>query len=433
MRTSRPGPGRGPELLITACWQRPCLSPPCGRSHARSAGLRRLRRRSLRARAPRRRRWPRRPSRKPLSDWTSTTRTGTVLSWAMKLTIARRLMPGASAPPVNDLAAKRQHAGKSRPLACSVALGGTTMMDFRILGSLEVLDGGRQVPLGGTKQRAVLAILLLHRGEVVSVDRLVDELWGERPPDTATKTVQVYVSRLRKALGEGVLVTRGGGYVPELDAEQLDAGRFERLAREGRDALAARRRRGAAQRPPSPGARPLARAAARATSPTSRSRRARSPGSRSSGWPRSRTASRPTSRSGEHAALVPELERLVREHPARERLREQLILALYRVGPPDRRARELPDARRALVEELGLEPEPRAAGARARDPRPGPRDRRARARDGPRGRPRAPAPRRRARDRVRRRTAAGGRRRRRSSPGRGRCRVAGEPRATRWR
>ena len=67
----------------------------------------------------------------------------------------------------------------------------------------------------GARQRAVLAILLLHRGEVVSVDRVVDELWGERPPDTATKTVQVYVSRLRKALGDGVLVTRGGGYALE--------------------------------------------------------------------------------------------------------------------------------------------------------------------------------------------------------------------------
>jgi DNA-binding SARP family transcriptional activator len=80
-------------------------------------------------------------------------------------------------------------------------------MEFRVLGSFEVLVDGRQIPLGGARQRAVLAILLLHRGEVVSVDRVVDELWGERPPDTATKTVQVYVSRLRKALGEGLLVT----------------------------------------------------------------------------------------------------------------------------------------------------------------------------------------------------------------------------------
>ena len=87
----------------------------------------------------------------------------------------------------------------------------------------------------------MLAILLLHRGEVVSVDRVVDELWGERPPDTATKTVQVYVSRLRKALGDGVLVTRGGGYALEVDGDPVDADRFERLAERG--ARGARRRR----------------------------------------------------------------------------------------------------------------------------------------------------------------------------------------------
>jgi DNA-binding SARP family transcriptional activator len=84
------------------------------------------------------------------------------------------------------------------------------MIEFRILGPLEVEHEGRLAPLGGTRQRAVLAILLLHRGEVVSMDRLVDELWGERSPDTATKTVQVYVSRLRKELGQDVVLTRGG-------------------------------------------------------------------------------------------------------------------------------------------------------------------------------------------------------------------------------
>ena len=76
-------------------------------------------------------------------------------------------------------------------------------MEFRVLGPFEVLIEEGQVPLGGTRQRAVLAILLLHRREPVSVDRVVDELWGERPPDTATKTVQVYVSRLRKVARRG--------------------------------------------------------------------------------------------------------------------------------------------------------------------------------------------------------------------------------------
>src|SRR6266498_5703611 len=111
------------------------------------------------------------------------------------------------------------------------------MVDFRILGSLEALDGQRAIPLGGGRQRAVLAILLIHRGAVVSVDRIVDLLWGERAPDTAAKTVQVYVSRLRKALGEGLLLTRGGGYALEVGADDLDVDRFERLARQGREAL----------------------------------------------------------------------------------------------------------------------------------------------------------------------------------------------------
>ena len=110
-------------------------------------------------------------------------------------------------------------------------------MELHILGSLEVLVDGRQVTLGAAKQRAVLAILALKRGEAVSVDRLVDELWGERSPETATKTVQVYVSRLRKALGNGALVTRGGGYALELGPDHVDAERFERLAAEGRAAL----------------------------------------------------------------------------------------------------------------------------------------------------------------------------------------------------
>jgi hypothetical protein len=74
---------------------------------------------------------------------------------------------------------------------------------FHILGPLSVVDGDRELQLGGVKQRSLLALLLLHRNETISTDRLIDELWGERPPDTAAKTVQVYVSRLRRALGDG--------------------------------------------------------------------------------------------------------------------------------------------------------------------------------------------------------------------------------------
>src|SRR3954465_14855385 len=103
------------------------------------------------------------------------------------------------------------------------------MLEIRILGTLQVLDDDREIGLGGARQRAVLAILLLHPGETVSVDRIVDLMWGDQPPGTAVKTVQVYVSHLRKALVQDVLVSRNGGYALAVDAERIDALRFERL------------------------------------------------------------------------------------------------------------------------------------------------------------------------------------------------------------
>ncbi len=98
-------------------------------------------------------------------------------------------------------------------------------MDFRILGALEVVSEGHPLPLGGGKQRALLALLLLHPNEAVSVDRLVDDLWGERPPPTAAKNVQVYVSHLRKALGDDVIVTTPPGYAVRVAEGELDADR----------------------------------------------------------------------------------------------------------------------------------------------------------------------------------------------------------------
>src|SRR5688500_8901508 len=114
-------------------------------------------------------------------------------------------------------------------------------MVFRILGSLDVEDGdGRPVELGGRQQRLVLAMLLLHRNEVVSVDRLVDALWAEQPPSSAVKNVQIHVSRLRKALEpQRALRTRANGYVLEVAPGELDVDRFERLVEDGRRALAA--------------------------------------------------------------------------------------------------------------------------------------------------------------------------------------------------
>src|SRR6185436_9472033 len=111
------------------------------------------------------------------------------------------------------------------------------MLEFRILGPLAVVDGDRTIGLGGARQRAVLAILLLHRGETVSVDRIADLMWGERPPASAVKTVQVYVSHLRSALVEDVVVSSSGGYALAVDPERIDASRFERLVDEGRAAL----------------------------------------------------------------------------------------------------------------------------------------------------------------------------------------------------
>src|SRR4051794_35686782 len=108
------------------------------------------------------------------------------------------------------------------------------VMEFRLLGPLEVRDGERSLPLAGAKQRALLALLLVNANRVVSRDRLIDELWGERSPETAVQSVQVYVSRLRKLLPPERLLTRAPGYVLEVGPEELDVQRFERLLAEGR-------------------------------------------------------------------------------------------------------------------------------------------------------------------------------------------------------
>src|SRR6188472_576150 len=110
-------------------------------------------------------------------------------------------------------------------------------MEYRVLGPLEVLDGDRSVPLAGAKQRALLALLLVHANHVLSRDRLIDELWGEQPPETAVTSLQVYVSRLRKLLPPDTLLTRPPGYLLELEPDELDLRRFEALLAEGRETL----------------------------------------------------------------------------------------------------------------------------------------------------------------------------------------------------
>ena len=111
-------------------------------------------------------------------------------------------------------------------------------MEYRVLGPLEVHDGQGSLPLAGAKQRALLALLLVHANHVLSRDRLIDELWGDEPPETAVQSLQVYVSRLRKLLPAETLLTRPPGYLLAIEPAELDLHRFERLLGEGREALA---------------------------------------------------------------------------------------------------------------------------------------------------------------------------------------------------
>ena len=161
-------------------------------------------------------------------------------------------------------------------------------MELRILGPFEVVDGGRAVDLGGGRQRALLALLALHGGEALSVDRIVDELWEEKPPETARKIIQVYVSALRKALGETAIATLGGGYALRLPRGTVDLERFEDLLDGARARSRPPRRRSCGRRSPSGAGRRSP------TLPTTRSRRARSAGWRTCASPRSRNGPRPS-------------------------------------------------------------------------------------------------------------------------------------------
>jgi DNA-binding SARP family transcriptional activator len=228
------------------------------------------------------------------------------------------------------------------------------VLEFRILGPLEVLDDDRPVRLGGAKQRATLAILLLHANRVVGVERLADDLYAGAPPVTAVTQVQRQISELRKVLGAGAIETRSPGYVLHVEPEQLDLNRFERATYEADQALERVDPQGAADL--------LERALALWR-----------------GAPLADLAYESFARTaierldelrlvaleqrfeaelalGRHLAALSDLEALVWEHPLRERLRGQLMLALYRAGRQAdaldvyRRTREL------LVGELGIEP-----------------------------------------------------------------------------
>jgi DNA-binding SARP family transcriptional activator len=187
-------------------------------------------------------------------------------------------------------------------------------MEFRILGPLEVLEEGRTVALGGAKQRALLAVLLLRANEVVSLDRLINELWGGEPPDTAHTALQVHVSQLRKLLGRDTIVTQTPGYLIRVSDGELDLHRFERLVATSHmeePAQAARLlREGLALWRGAP--------LAELSDSFAPAERARLEEQRLAALEQRIQAELAL---GRHAELVPELEGLVREHPLRERLR----------------------------------------------------------------------------------------------------------------
>ncbi len=225
------------------------------------------------------------------------------------------------------------------------------MMEFRILGPLEVVSDGRALELGATKQQTLLAVLLLHAGEIVSPTRLMHELWGEVPTASALKQIQGYVSRLRRTLGADAIVTRSNGYV--LAPQRLDAEAFERLAADaqarmaGDPAAAAERYREALalwRGEPLQGIEFEGLAANEAER---------------LGELRLAVLERRVEADlalGRDAELVAELQQLVAAHPLRERLRGHLMLALYRCGRQADALALYRDTRAFLADELGLEP-----------------------------------------------------------------------------
>lgn len=213
-------------------------------------------------------------------------------------------------------------------------------MEFRILGPLEVAAEGRLLDLGGQKQRAVLAMLLLEPNRVVATGRLIDAVWEEEPPETAGKAVQVYVSELRKLVGRERLETRAPGYRLRVDQGELDVDRVRQLVAAGEFDEALSHWRG---------------------EPLSDLKPLRFAETAAAGLEELRLACVEQKidgalAAGGHFSVAAELETLVAAHPLRERLRVQLMLALYRSGRHAEALEAYQTARSALVDGLGLEP-----------------------------------------------------------------------------
>ena len=230
-------------------------------------------------------------------------------------------------------------------------------LEIRVLGRVDALVDGQALPLGGSKQRAILAMLALRANRTVSVDDLIDGLWGDRPPASAAKNLSLYISRLRKALGAdgsgAAIVTRGRGYELQLPADAVDAARFERLV----DRALAEAEQG------------IVDGAARGALELWR------------GAPLADVASEPFAgaeigrleelhlraiglsidaelAAGRHADVLGSLKALIAEHPLHERFHAQRMLALYRAGRQSEAVECYRDAHRTLVEQIGVEPGP---------------------------------------------------------------------------
>jgi DNA-binding SARP family transcriptional activator/ABC-type sugar transport system substrate-binding protein len=230
-------------------------------------------------------------------------------------------------------------------------------VEFRILGPLEVVEDGQQVALGTLKERLVLGVLLLHANEFVSRERLIDDLWGEAPPPTARKAVNVYLSKVRKALsgaGADPITTASGGYRLNVEPERLDASRMQVLVAEARERVAEGELETAAER--------FQEALSLWRGPTLAGLQLESRG-------RDEVAQLDELRVavlmdridcdlalGRHEQALGELGVLVRAHPLRERLRAQQMLALYRAGRQADALDAYAEARRTLVDDLGIEP-----------------------------------------------------------------------------
>jgi DNA-binding SARP family transcriptional activator len=224
------------------------------------------------------------------------------------------------------------------------------VLEFRVLGPLEVLSDGQPVTVAGQRQRALLTLLLLHPGEVLSMDALVDRLWGETPPRTATTSLQNAISQLRKLLGADVLRTKPPGYVLELAGHELDLRRFDELVVRARQADAAKRaellREALDLWRGDPLAEMMFEPFAGDELPRLIELRLATLEDRIDA----------DLERGRHAEVAGELETLVRRHPLRERMRAQLMLALYRGGRQADALQVYQDARKSLVAELGIDP-----------------------------------------------------------------------------